>query len=83
MDTVLKTPIDIRTRVSILAEIYAAINFCRSHPPRTPGDLHRKFAPTLGFCILIFVRGRGFLGLGPEGRAFIYERLLSMNDFGV
>ena len=32
-------------------------------PPRTPGDLHQKFAPTWGFCILAFAGGgRDLLG---------------------
>ena len=33
---------------------YAAINFCHNHPPRTPGDLHQKFAPNMGLFHLNF-----------------------------
>ena len=51
----------------------AVINFCHNHPPpRTPGDLHRKFAPTPGLLHPNFCPGgRGFVGVGPEGRAFV------------
>ena len=51
-------------------------------PPRTPGDLHQKFAPTLGllhpsFCL----GGGGFFGIAPEGRAFVYKRFLPFLEF--
>ena len=38
----------------------AGINFIHNHPPRAhPGDLHQKFAPTLGLLHPSFSRGGG------------------------
>ena len=39
-------------------------------PPRTPGDLHQNFAPTLHPSF--FPGGGGFVGIASEGRAFVY-----------
>ena len=45
-------------------------------PPRTPGDLHQKFAPTLGLLHPSFCLGAWILlGLLPRGGH------LSINDF--
>ena len=33
---------------SALFKTYAGINFIYNHPPRSPGDLHQKFAPGPG-----------------------------------
>ena len=59
--------------------VYAAINVCHNHPPRTPGDL----PPLWGFCILIFPRGQGFFGVGPKGWAFVYKRFLPFLEFSL
>ena len=50
-------------------------------PPCIPGDLHQKFTPTLGFCNLAFARGWGFVGVAPEGRAFVYKQVLLFLEF--
>ena len=57
-----------------LIDAIAGINFIHNHPPRTPGDLHQKFAPTMGLLHTSFCLG-GFVGIAPEGRAFV------KNDF--
>ena len=36
-------------------------------PPRTPRDLHQKFAPTLGLLHPSFCPGGAFVGAAPEG----------------
>ena len=69
---------------SLKREANAIVNFCHYHPssppPRTPGDLHQKFAPNLGLLHLSFCpgggAGRGFVGVAPEARAFVYKRFL-------
>ena len=55
---------------------YAGINFIHNHhPPRTPGDLHQTFSPTLGILHPSFCPGGGdLLGQLPRGGH------LSIND---
>ena len=49
--------------VVALMQTYAGINFIHNHPPpRTPGDLHQKFAPTLGLLHPSFCPGAGICG---------------------
>ena len=55
-------------------------------PPRIPGDLHQKFGPSWGFCILAFAGGggeRGFVGIVHEGQAFkfVFKRFLPFLEF--
>ena len=53
-------------------------------PPRTPGDLHQKFAPTLGLLHPSFCPGgRGFVGAAPEEWAFVYKRCLPFLKFSL
>ena len=54
-------------------------------PPRAPPGICTENSPPLwGFCILIFARGgRGFLGVCPEGRAFVYKRFLPFLEFSL
>ena len=40
---------------------FAGINLIHNHPPRAPGDLHQKFAPTLGLLHPSFCPGGGHL----------------------
>ena len=50
-----------------------------------PGDLHQKFAPTLGLLHPSFCSGggRGFVGVAPKGRAFVYKRFLPISKFSL
>ena len=48
--------------------------------PRTPGNLHQKFAPTLGLLHPSFCPG-GFVGAAPERWAFVYKRCLPFSNF--
>ena len=53
-------------------------------PPsaHTPGNLHQKFAPTLGLLHpRFFPRGGDLLGIAPEGRIFFYKRFLLFLEF--
>ena len=54
-----------------------------SPPPADPQDLHRKFASTLGLLHPDFCQGWGFFGVGPEGRAFVYKRVLPFLEFSL
>ena len=50
--------------------------------PRTPGHLHKKFAPTLGLFHPSFCRGGGgFVGIAPKGREFVYKRIFHVWNF--
>ena len=40
-----------------------------------PENLHQKFFPTLGLLYPSFCPG-GFVGVAPEGRAFLYKQCL-------
>ena len=52
--------------------------FAITIPPRTLGDLHQKFSPTLGLLHPSFCPGgRGFVGVAQRGRH------LSINDFAI
>ena len=50
-------------------------------PPRTPGICTKNLSPPWGFCILAFARGWGFVGIAPEGRAFVCKRFLPFVEF--
>ena len=52
-------------------------------PPHTSGDLQQKFTPTLGLLHPNFCPGEGwgFVGVGPEGRAFVHKRFLPFLNF--
>ena len=63
---------------------YAAINFAHNHsPPRIPGDLHKKFAPTRTLLHPIFCQGVGreFVEVVPKGRAFSTKLFLPFLKF--
>ena len=64
---------------------YAAINFFHNHfpPPRIPGDLHKKFAPTRALLHPIFCQGAGreFVEVVPKGRAFSTKLFLPFWEF--
>ena len=45
-------------------------------PMHTPGDLHRKFTPTLGLLHPNFCLGVGNCCCRSRGQAFLYKRLL-------
>ena len=49
----------VRSVPSCIPLCNAAINFCHNNPPRTPRDLHQKFAPTLGLLHSSFCLGGG------------------------
>ena len=70
-------------KMSIAATGYTGINFIHNHPPCTPGDLHQKFAPTLGLLHPSFCPGRRFVGAAPEGRAFVYKQCLPFLEFSL
>ena len=45
--------------------------------PRVPPGIYPKNLPLpWGFCILAFARGWGFVGVAPEGWAFVYKQFL-------
>ena len=43
------------------------LNFIHNHPPRIPGDLHQKFAPTLGLLHPSFSQGVGIFWDSSRG----------------
>ena len=62
----------------------AAISFFHNHsPPRIPGDLHKKFAPTRTLLHPIFCQGAGreFVEVVPKGRAFSTNLFLPFLEF--
>ena len=61
----------------------AGINFIHNHPPAHPWELHQKFALILGLLHSSFCPGggRGFVGIAPEERAFVYKRFLPFSEF--
>ena len=46
-------------------------------PRAPPGICSKNLSLPWGFCILAFARGGwGFVGVAPEGRAFVYKQFL-------
>ena len=69
-------------RISMYRVMQLSI-FAITIPPRTPGDLHQKFAPPWGFCIQAFAQGRSFVWAAPEGRVFVYKRCFPFLKFSL
>ena len=64
--------------------ISSHINFIHNHPPEHSGDLHQKFAPTLGLLHPSFCPGGGdFFGQLPKGGHLSYKRCLPFSKFSL
>ena len=52
-------------------------------PRAPPGICTKNLLPPYGFCILAFARGggRAYVGVAPEGQAFVHTRFLPFLEF--
>ena len=59
--------VQLLSQETLVRKTDTGINFAITIPPRIPGDLHQKFAPTLGLLLVSFCPGGGICWNSSRG----------------